>query len=40
MANRTFWSYLKPLFQSEAKIVQSHSNENVFLASQANELIN
>ena len=34
------WSYPKPLFQREAKIVQSHCNKNVFFSSQANELIN
>ena len=30
VANRTFWSYPKPLFQSKAKTVQSHCKENVF----------
>ena len=33
------WSYPKPLFQSEAKIVQSHCNKNVFfLLKQMNSL--
>ena len=39
MANRTFWSYPKPLFQSEAKTAQSHCNENVsFVLKQMNSL--
>ena len=39
MANRTFRSYPKPLFQSEAKIVQSHCNENdFFILKQMNSL--